>query len=40
MKMPLCIDEHGKMNKLSGKYETLDRFACRKKIIEDLKKID
>ena len=40
MKMPLCIDEHGKMNKLSGQYENLDRFACRKKLIEDLKKIE
>ena len=40
MKMPLCIDEHGKMNKLSGQYENLDRFACRNKLIEDLKKIE
>jgi len=31
------IDENGMMNKLAGKYEGLDRFECREKILEDLR---
>jgi len=31
------IDENGVMNELAGKYEGLDRFECREKILEDLK---
>lgn len=34
--MPLCMDETGHMNALSGVYEGLDRFMCRKTLIEDL----
>ena len=33
------IDESGKMNELAGPYEGMDRFECREKIVEDLKKI-
>ncbi len=32
------IDENGKMSDLAGPYEGMDRFECRKKIIEDLEK--
>lgn len=32
------MDEKGKMNELAGPYKGLDRFECRKKIVEDLKK--
>jgi valyl-tRNA synthetase len=32
------IDENGKMNALAGPYEGLDRFECREKILDDLKK--
>ena len=31
------IDEDGRMNELAGPYKGMDRFECRKKIIEDLK---
>ena len=34
--MPLCMEDDGKMNALSGKYEGLDRFECRKQLIVDL----
>lgn len=32
------IDEDGKMNELAGKYEGMDRFECRERILEDLEK--
>lgn len=35
---PLCMDEGGFMNELSGPYEGQERFACRKQVVEDLKK--
>ena len=31
------IDENGTMNDLAGPYRGMDRFECRKKILEDLK---
>jgi len=31
------MDDHGVMNDKAGKYAGLDRFECRKKIVEDLK---
>ena len=31
------IDESGRMNDKAGPYKGLDRFACREKIVEDLK---
>jgi valyl-tRNA synthetase len=31
------IDENGRMTAAAGKYEGLDRFACRKQILKDLK---
>lgn len=35
--MPLCMTEDGKMNHLAHKYEGMDRFACRKELVKDLK---
>ena len=32
------INEDGKMNELAGPYKGMDRFECRERIIEDLKK--
>lgn len=32
----ICMNEDGTMNALAGKYEGMDRFTCRKKIVEDL----
>ncbi len=37
LEMPECIDKTGKMTKLAGKYEGLDRFECRDKAVEELK---
>ncbi len=31
------MDDHGVMNAEAGEYEGLDRFACREKIVQDLK---
>jgi valyl-tRNA synthetase len=36
--MPLCMNDDGTMNSMAGKYEGMDRFECRKHIIEDLQK--
>jgi valyl-tRNA synthetase len=30
------MDDHGVMNDAAGKYQGLDRFACRKKVVDDL----
>ena len=38
LKMPLCMNEDGTMNKMAGKYEGMDRFSCRKQLCEDLAK--
>ena len=32
------IDEDGRMNELAGKYQGMDRFECRKRILEDMEK--
>ncbi len=40
LEMPLCMEEDGKMNAMAFKYEGLDRFECRKQLIEDLKALD
>ncbi|MDD5183053.1 MAG: valine--tRNA ligase, partial [Bacilli bacterium] len=34
----LCMNDDGTMNNLAGRYEGLDRFDCRKKVVEDMKK--
>ena len=37
--MPLCMNDDGTMNKMAGKYEGMDRFECRKALINDLKAV-
>jgi valyl-tRNA synthetase len=37
LEMPLCMTEDGKMNHLAHKYEGMNRFDCRKALVEDLK---
>lgn len=37
--MPLCMNENGTMNENAFSYEGLERFACRKLVVEDLKKL-
>ncbi len=34
--MPLCMEEDGTMNSLAGKYDRMERFACRKQVVKDL----
>jgi valyl-tRNA synthetase len=36
----ICLDSKGYLNEIAGKYQGLERFAARKKIIEDLQKAD
>ena len=36
--MPLCMNDDGTMNEMAHKYQNMDRFECRKALIEDLKK--
>ena len=38
--MPLCMDEKGIMNELAGKYQGLERFACRSMVVADLKELN
>ncbi len=37
--MPLCMTDDSKMNELAGKYIGMDRFTCRKHLVEDLTNI-
>ncbi|HOO44263.1 MAG TPA: valine--tRNA ligase, partial [Bacillota bacterium] len=37
--MPLCMNEDGTMNELAGTYQGMERFACRKQLVEDLKNL-
>lgn len=34
----ICMNEDGTMNSLAGKYEGIDRFECRKQVVEELQK--
>ena len=36
----IIMNANGTMNELTGKYNGMDRFACRKQLIEDLKEAD
>lgn len=38
LEMPLCMNDDGTMNEMAGKYEGMDRFECRKALIDDLTK--
>lgn len=35
--MALCMNDDGTMNEMAGKYQGMDRFACREALINDLK---
>lgn len=37
--MPLCMNDDGTMNEMAGKYQGMNRFACREALINDLKEI-
>jgi len=37
LEMPLCMNEDGTMNALSEQFEGMDRFACRKAVVESLR---
>lgn len=37
--MPLCMNDDGTMNEMAGKYQGMDRFACREALINDLQEI-
>ena len=39
LQMCKVMDDHGVMNDLAGEYAGLDRFECRKKVVEDLEKL-
>ncbi len=36
LEMPRVIDDGGRMNALAGKYQGLDRYECRKQLVQDL----
>lgn len=38
LKQPVCLNLDGTMNDLAGKYQNLDRFKCREKLVNDLQK--
>ncbi|NLH54347.1 MAG: valine--tRNA ligase [Acholeplasmataceae bacterium] len=38
LERPLCMHEDGTMNHLAGKYEGLERFECRKRLVQDLER--
>ncbi|MFH1904573.1 MAG: valine--tRNA ligase [bacterium] len=38
LKQVVVIDEKGRMNKNAGVYDGMDRYSCREKLVEDLKK--
>lgn len=38
LEFSICMTDDGTMNELAGKYEGLERFNCRKKLINDLEK--
>ena len=35
LSMPICMHPNGTMNDMCGKYAGMDRFACRKALVED-----
>jgi valyl-tRNA synthetase len=40
LEMPLCMNEDGTMNHLAYKYQNMERFACRKQLVYDLKDLN
>ena len=39
LKMPLCMNDDCTMNEMAHKYQGLDRFECRQKLVEDLQEM-
>ncbi len=39
LEMPLCMNEDGTMNDMAFEYEGMERFACRKLLVESLDKL-
>lgn len=39
LKMPLCMNDDGTMNEMAHKYQGMDRFECRQKLVEDLQEM-
>ena len=37
LKMPVCMNKDGTMNSLAGKYQGMDRFVCRDKLVDEIK---
>jgi valyl-tRNA synthetase len=37
LKMPICMNDDGTMNEMCHKYTGMDRFECRKALVEDFK---
>ncbi len=40
LEMPLCMNEDGTMNARAGRYQGMERFACRKALVADLKALN
>ena len=38
LKMPICMNDDGTMNDMCGKYAGMDRFVCRKALVDDFEK--
>lgn len=38
LQRPICINPDGSMNELAGEFEGLDRFECRKRLVERMQK--
>jgi valyl-tRNA synthetase len=39
LEMPLCMNEDGTMNQLAGRFEGMERFACRKAVVAELDRL-
>ena len=39
LKMPLCMNDDGTMNEMAHKYQGMDRFECRQKLVDDLQEM-
>lgn len=39
LERPLCMEEDGTMSAIAGKYQGMERFSCRKAVVEELKEL-
>ena len=39
LKMSLCMNDDGTMNEMAHKYQGMDRFECRQKLVDDLQEM-